>query len=289
MNNIILKENVKIEEMIYEIRGKEVMLDRDLARLYEVETKALIQSVKRNIERFPNSFMFQLTEEEFVVWRSQFVTSKNDKKGLRRPPYAFTEQGVAMLAGILNSKTAIVTSIRIMDAFVSMKKYISNNLIEQRYINNMVLDHEERLRLVEDAFSNFKEKNNHIFFEGQIYDAYSLMIDIFNKSKEEIIIIDNYVDKNLLDILSKTSKKVIVITNKYNNEDYYKYKRQYNNIELKINNTFHDRFIIIDRKILYHCGASFKDLGKKCFEITKVIEDDILRELLDKISNSMNT
>ena len=288
MNNIILKENVKIEEMIYEIRGKEVMLDRDLARLYEVETKALIQSVKRNIERFPNSFMFQLTEEEFVVWRSQFVTSKNDKKGLRRPPYAFTEQGVAMLAGILNSKTAIVTSIRIMDAFVLMKQYISNSLIEQKYINDLVLKDSKRIDVIESVLSEFKDNNNHLFFEGQIYDAYSLMIDIFNKSKEEIIIIDNYVDKNLLDILSKTSKKVIVITNKYNNEDYYKYKRQYNNIELKINNTFHDRFIIIDRKILYHCGASFKDLGKKCFEITKVREDDILSNLFSKISNSMN-
>ena len=187
-----------------------------------------------------------------------------------------------MLATILKSKVAVEISIRIMDAFVLMKQYISTNLIEQKYINNLVLDHEERLKILEDTFSGFKEKNNHLFFEGQIYNAYSLIIDIFNKSKEEIIIIDNYIDKKLLDILSKTNKKIIVITNKYNNEDYEKYIKQYNNINLIVNNTFHDRFIIIDKKILYHCGASFKDLGSKCFEISKIEENDILEKLIKK-------
>ena len=161
-----------------------------------------------------------------------------------------------------------------------MRKYISSSLIEQKYINELVLEHEERLKLVENTFSNFKEKNNHLFFKGQIYDAYSLLIDIFNKSKKEIIIIDNYVDKNILDILSKTKKKVKIVTNKYNNQDYEKYKIQYKNVELIINNTFHDRFIIIDKTILYHCGASFKDLGKQCFEITKIDEEEILLKIL---------
>jgi hypothetical protein len=210
------------------------------------------------------------------------VTSKGSG-GRRYNPYAFTEQGVAMLSGILHSKVAVDTSIRIIDAFVSMRKYISSSLIEQRYINNLVLEHEERLKLVESTFSNFKEKNNHLFFEGQIYDAYSLLLNIFNKSKNEIIIVDNYIDRNILDILSKTKKEVKIVTNKYNNQDYEKYKMQYKNVEIIINNSFHDRFIIIDRKTLYHCGASFKDLGRKCFELSKIEEKEILEKLLKRL------
>ena len=188
-----------------------------------------------------------------------------------------------MLATILKSKVATEVSINIMDAFVLMRKYISSSILEQKYINNLVLEHEERLKLVEDTFSNFKGKNNHLFFQGQIYDAYSLLLDIIKISKKEIIIIDNYVDKNLLDILSKTKKEIRVITNKYNNQDYDKYKKQYNNIKLIINNNFHDRFIIIDKEILYHSGASFKDLGKKCFEISKIEEKEILLKLLQML------
>ena len=284
MNQIIEHEKISIENMIYEVRGKQVMLDRDLAKLYNVETRILIQKVKRNIERFPQEFSFQMSNEEFYNWRSHFVMSDSDKIGLRRPPYVFTEQGVAMLSAILKSDVAISTSIRIMNAFVNMKKYISNNIIEQKYINNIVLEDRERINLIEETLNKFKEKNNHLFFEGQIYDAYSLMIDIFNKSKKEIIVIDNYIDKNLLDILSKMDRKVIIITNKYNNDDYEKYKKQYNNISLITNNNFHDRFIIIDKNILYHCGASFKDLGKKCFEISKIEEKDMVDKLLKKIN-----
>ena len=282
-NNIIFEKELNIENMIYEIRGKQVILDRDLAKLYNIETKVFMQSVKRNIERFPDSFMFQLTDSEFLNWRSQFVTSKNDKIGLRRPPYAFTEQGVAMLSGILKSKIAINTSILIIETFVAMRKYLSSSLIEQKYINNLVLEHEERLKLIENTFSDFKEKNNHLFFEGQIYDAYSLLIDIFNKSEKEIILIDNYIDKNILDIFSKINKSVKIITNRYNNQDYEKYKMQYKNVEVIINDSFHDRFIIIDKMILYHCGASFKDLGKKCFDISRIEDNDILNNLLKKL------
>ena len=284
MNDIILNVETKIEDMIYEIRGKQVMLDSDLAKLYEVETKRINEAVKNNSNKFPERFSWKLTDYESKSFMVENFDHKIETRGGRyKNPRVFTEQGVAMLATILKSKVAIEVSINIMDAFVLMRKYISSNLIEQKYINNLVLKHEERLKLVENAFSNFKERNNHIFFEGQIYDAYSLLKDILNKSKKEIIIIDNYIDKCLLDILCKTKKNVIIFTNKYNNNDYDKYKMQYSNINLIINNNFHDRFIIIDRNILYHCGASFKDLGKKCFEISKIDEIDILDSLLKKI------
>ena len=206
--------------------------------------------------------MFQLTYEEFLNWRSHFVMSKSDLRGLRRPPYAFTEEGVAMLSGILNSEIAITINIQIIEAFIIMRKYISSSLVDQKYINNLVLEHEEKLKFIENTLSNFNEKNNHLFFEGQIYDAYSLLLDIFNKAKGEIIVIDNYIDKSILDILSKTNRIIKIVTNKYNNQDYAKYKKQYDNVELIIDNSFHDRFIIVDRKTLYHCGASFKDLIK---------------------------
>ena len=284
MNNIVLNEELRIEDMIYEVRGVQVMLDSDLAKLYQVETKRINEAVKNNLEKFPERFSWVLTENEWIFLRSKISTIENNTpgKGHHRKylPRVFTEQGVAMLATILKSKVATKVSINIMDAFVLMRKYISSSLIEQKYINELVLEHEEKLKLVENTFSNFKEKNNHLFFKGQIYDAYSLLIDIFNKSKKEIIIIDNYVDKNILDILSKTKKKVKIVTNKYNNQDYEKYKIQYKNVELIINNTFHDRFIIIDKTILYHCGASFKDLGKQCFEITKIDEEEILLKIL---------
>ena len=204
--NEIDRNNTKIEDMIYEIRGQQVMLDSDLARLYKCTngTKDINKAVKRNIERFPSDFYFQLTKEETShLLRFQFGTlnKSNNKRGqhLKYLPYAFTEQGIAMLASTLKTEVATKTSIKIMRAFVLMKKYISNNLIEQKYINKMVIDHEERLNLVEDTFSKFKEEANHLFFEGQIYDAYSLLLDIFKKAKAEIIIIDNYLDKNLLD------------------------------------------------------------------------------------------
>jgi len=284
MNQVIKKE-VAIENMIYEIRGKQVMLDSDLAKLYQCSngTKTINQAVKRHINRFPERFMFQLSEDEFYKLWSQLGTANH--KMTRVLPFAFTEQGVAMLATVLRTSVAEEVSIAIMDAFVEMKKYISNNLIEQRYINNQVLKNTENIRLLQESFNKFEEKRkvNEIYFEGQIYDAYSLLIDIFKTSKESIIIIDNYIDKNILDILSKTNKKILIITNKYNNDDYLKYKEQYNNVEMKINNKIHDRFIIIDNKELYHCGASFKDLGKKCFAINKIESKEWLENLINYI------
>ena len=284
MNQIIQKE--KIENLIYEIRGKQVILASDVARLYESETKIINQVVKRNINRFPENFCFQLTKEEYISLRSQFVTLKENGRGhhIKYLPYAFTEHGIMMLSGLLKSNIAAKVNVEIINAFVVMKKYISNSLLEQKYINNLVLRHDKRIELLESAISNFEEKKNHLFFEGQIYDAYSLLIDIFSKSKNEIIIIDNYIDKNILDVLSKIKKKILLITNRYNNEDYNRYNLQYKNVKMIINNKFHDRFIIIDRKMLYHCGASFKDLGKKCFAITKSYDEEYLNKLL-KIIN----
>ena len=192
MNEIIEKET-KVENMIYEIRGKQVMLDSDLAKLYNCKngTKTINLAVKRNIERFPEDFYFQLTKEEFTNLKFQNETSSlNNYGGIRKLPYVFTEQGVAMLSSVLRTDIASKVSINIMRAFIEVKKYISNNLIEQKYINELVLKDNKRIDLLEQTFNNFKEKNNHIFFEGQIYDAYSLLMDILNKSKKEIIIID---------------------------------------------------------------------------------------------------
>jgi len=276
-------KEIKIENLIYEIRGKQVMLDKDLAMLYQCKngTKSINLAVKRHLNRFPERFMFQLTKEEFETLRFQIETANYFDK-MRTLPYAFTEQGVAMLATILKTPVAECVSISIMDAFVEMKKYISNNLIEQKYINNQVMKNTEDIKLLQQSFDKLSEKEFKcgLFYEGQIYDAYSLLIDILNTSKESIVLIDNYINKGILDILKFLDRKILIISNKYNKTDFDKYTNQYKNIEIKINNTFHDRFILIDKKYLYHSGASFKDLGKKCFAITKIEELDLINKIL---------
>ena len=274
-------EEIKIENMIYEIRGKQVMLDSDLAKLYGCinGTKDINRAVKRNIDRFPNNFYFQLTLEECNNLWFQNGTANRKTRTL---PHVFTEQGVAMLSSILRTTVAVKTSIKIMNAFVEMRKYFTKS-IEQKYINELVLKDSKRIDILEKTLNQFEEKNNHIFYEGQIYDAYSLLIDILNKAEKEIIIIDNYVDKTILDITCLLDKNVTIITNKYNKIDYEKYQKQYDNLEIIINNKFHDRFIILDKKILYHSGASFKDLGNKCFAINKIEDENILKELLENM------
>ena len=209
--------------------------------------------------------------------------SENDKIGLRRPPYVFTEQGVAMLSAVINTDVAINISVKIMNAFVTMRKYISNNLIELNSINNMLLDHNERIKVLEDTFSKFDTFSNEIFFEGQIWDAHSLLLDIFNSSKKSIIIIDNYISKELLDVLCKTSKQITIYTKNIDSKLINKYQSQYNNLTININDKMHDRFIIIDDNMLYHCGASFKDLGKKCFAINRIDDKKILSELKSRL------
>lgn len=287
MNELITKENIKIEDLIFEIRGKQVMLDSDVAKLYKEETRRINEVVKRNINRFPEDFCFKLTLDEYKNLRSQIAIS-NERNyyyhgGSRYLPYVFTEHGIMMLSGLLKSDIAAKVNISIINAFISMKKYISNELLEQKYINNLVFKHEEDIKLLQNTFTKFETFSNEIFFEGQIYDAYSLLLDIFNSSNENIIIIDNYISKELLDVLSKTNKKITIYTKNIDDTLIKKYQNQYNNITIKINNSFHDRFIIIDNKTLYHCGASFKDLGKKCFAINKIDNKHILNELKSRI------
>ena len=280
MNEVLLKEEKNIKNLIYEVRGKQVMLDSDLAMLYNIETKVFMQSVKRNIKRFPKNFMFQLTKEEFKNLRSQIVTSKG-AGGRRYNPYVFTEQGIAMLSGILKSDIAINTSIMIINTFVAMRHYLNNNLIEQKYINKLVLEDHERLDLI---FSKFDKDSEYLYLPGQIYDAYSKVLDIFKESKKELIIIDSYADKNLLDIIKELKVKVIIITkenNKLSKLDIEKYNSQYNNLKVMYDDTFHDRYFILDEEVIYHCGASINGIGKKTFSINK-IEDDIIKETLLK-------
>ena len=287
MNKIVVSDNIKIENMIYEIRGKNVMLDSDLAMLFGYETKQLNRQVLRNINRFPENYCFQITDTEYISLRCQNGTLKNGRGEHRKYlPYVFTEYGITMLAGILKSELAIKMSLRIVDIFITMKNYINTSLIEQKYFNELTIKNTEDIKLLQESFDklNTKESNNHIFYEGQIYDAYSLLIDILSKVKKEIIIIDNYAGKKLFNIIKNIDVKVKIYTENIDNISKEKYEKQYNNLEIINTNIFHDRFIIIDNKVLYHSGASFKDLGKKCFAITKMEGDSILKELLNKIS-----
>ena len=290
LNEVIVNDNKEIEDMIYEIRGKQVILDRDLATLYEVNTKVLMQSVKRNIERFPDNFMFQLTEEEFCIWRSQNVTSKNDKMGLRRAPYAFAEQGVAMLSGLLRSSIAIKTSIAIMNAFVTMRHYMSSNLLEQKYINNMVMEHEYEIKLLQESFDKFEEKKKvtEIYFNGQIFDAYSKILDILKSANESIVIVDAYADNTVLDIIKRLDVSITIITKSNNlltKQDVSKYNKQYSNLKVVYDNTFHDRYFILDNSIIYHCGSSINRIGYRTFSINLVSDNEICKLLIDRINS----
>lgn len=280
-NSIILKENEKIENLIYEIRGKQVMLDSDLAKLYECKngTKVINQAVKRNITKFPERYCFQLTETEYRNLKFQNGTSSlNNYGGVRKMPFVFTEQGVAMLATVLKTPVADAVSMRIIDAFVYMRRYLSGEIG-----SNMLVNHEERILKLEEQFNKFSSKRNTIIYEGKIYDAYSVMLDIFNEAKDEIIIVDNYVNKELLDILREVDKKIIVISNNMNNELIKKYESQYDNTQFVSDNPFHDRYIILDRKEVYVSGMSLKDVGKKYSYINKIEESIFINELTKRI------
>ena len=290
MSNITIKEREieeasdSVENMIYEIRGVQVMLSSDVAKLYQVETRRINEIIKRNIKRFPDTFCFQLTEVEFYNLRSQFAISKeNNHGGVRYLPYVLTEQGIMMLSGLLKSDIAVKVNVQIIDAFVKLRRYVSNNLMN----SEMLINHENRILKLETTFRKMqeKEKINTIFFEGQIFDAYVLLLDIFDTVKEEIIIIDNYAGKELLKILKNVNKKIIIISKNIDDTLVKKYKSEYFNIEFKNIDIFHDRFIIIDRKKLYSCGASFKDLGKKCFAVNEMNSEELISNLLNKILN----
>lgn len=288
--------NEEIKRLIYTIRGKQVMLDSDVAVLYQYETKNINKAVKRNIERFPEDFCFKLTEEEFEVLRFQFGTSKRNWKindevrgGRRYLPYVFTEQGIAMLAGILKSEIAVKVSVNIIRAFIEMRNFLSSN-------GNIF----ERLTNIEYKLQNYDKKFNEIFnllqiednikqrifFEGQIYDAYSLIIDIIKKANEKILIIDNYVDDSILKMLTKKKKdvEVMILTSgksTIRKIDVQKFNQEYPILRVAKTSKYHDRFIILDNKEMYHIGASIKDLGKKCFGINRIEDIEIIQKMID--------
>ena len=273
MNEIAEKDVINIENMIYEIDGKEVMLDSDLAKLYNAETKRVNEAVNRNKEKFPSRISWITNDKEVDVLWSQNATANISSKS-RTNPRVFTEQGVYMLATILKSKEAIQTSIRIMDTFVKMRHYINynKNILPRRFLLlEEKVDH--NTKRIDELFDKFNPKEitkDSIFFKGDIYDAYSVLLEIFNLAKDEIIIIDNYVGKVLLDELRSIDKDIIIISSNLNANLRKKYLKQYNNIKFIKNDSYHDRFIIIDRKRVFHSGASFKDLGRKCFGIHEI-------------------
>ena len=285
----LIKIDENIKNKIYVIRGKQVMLDRDLSDLFQTETRVFMQSIKRNIERFPESFMFQLTKEEFINWKSQIVMSENDRKGLRRPPYAFTEQGVAMLTSILKSNIAIQISISIIDAFVEMRHYLYDNQDIYRtlnYINNKMNEHDEKL---DELFSHFNRREK-LFLDGTVYDSHSYVHSILKDVKEEVIIIDPYADLEMLDMIKDIDANIgLIMKNRslLSEKQINKFNKQYND-KLKVfkNDKFHDRYIILDRNIVYHLGTSINHLGKRVFSIT-LLEDKIVKGSLLKCINNI--
>ena len=287
-NEIMIANEQSLRDKIYEIRGQQVMLDSDLARIYKCKngTKAINLAVKRHASRFPERFMFQLSDIEWNELRFQTETTNNM---IRTNPYAFTEQGVAMLSAVLRTPVADEVSVRIMDAFVKMRHCIIEN---KEYLPNRVLLLEEKVdnntKKINEIFDKFETiKKNQILFEGEIYDAYSLLMDILSISSEEIIIIDNYAGKELLDILKNINKNITIVSSNIDNVLKEKYESQYSNITFVNNNSFHDRFIIIDKEILYTCGSSFKDLGKKCFSISRFDDKEYLNKILVSIKKDM--
>ncbi len=281
MTNDQLALNISAENIqskIYTIRGLQVMLDKDLADLYNVETRALNQAVNRNIERFPPDFMFQLTKDEFENLISQFVISSSQWGGIRKLPYAFTEQGVAMLSGVLKSDAAVRVNIQIIRAFVAMKKFLASNarifhrleIVEEKQI-----EYDKKFELVFDAIESKDIKpEKGIFFDCQIFDAYKFVSDIIKTADKSLILIDNYIDDSVLTLFSKRNKdvQVTIFTKDVSRQlslDLAKYNSQYMPIEIKEFKQSHDRFLIIDNKEVYHFGASLKDLGKKWFAFSK--------------------
>lgn len=291
-----LPGTIDIQPLIRIIRGQHVILDRDLAVLYRVETRVLNQAVKRNLERFPEDFMFQLTKEEFEIWKSQFVTSKSILMGARKLPYAFTEQGIAMLSSVLKSQTAVDVNIRIMRAFVSMRRFIAtNSQLFQRletieYHQLEMKQHQEITdKRIDEVFKRLDANIppvQGIFYDGQVFDAYRFVSDLTRKAKKSIVLIDNYVDDTVLTLLDKREVGVAatIYTQRISSQfqlDVDRHNIQYPHIEIKQFNKAHDRFLLIDDEV-YHIGASIKDLGKKWFGFT-LMRDITSTELIDKI------
>ena len=291
-DNLTIIDDISIKDKIFVIRNTQVMIDKDLAELFGTTTKAFNQAVNRNIDRFPSDFRFQLNETE----KNELVTNCDRFKTLKHStsnPYAFTEQGVSMLSAILKSDIAIETSIRIIREFVNMRKFISQNnylfqrmdLLEEKQKNtDQKVD--EILNAIESKNTTIKQG---VFFEGQFFDAYIFISDILKQAKKSIVLIDNYIDeKTLLHLASKTNKdlNINIITKSISKElklDIEKYNKQNNNLSIYEYENSHDRFLILDNKIIYHLGASIKDLGNKWFAFSKLENDNL--ELLGKVNN----
>jgi ORF6N domain len=292
-NTLIPIEETNITELIYTIRGKQVMLDSDLAILYQVETRVFNQAVKRNSNRFPERFRFQLSEEEYKNLRSQFVTSseENNHGGRRYMPYAFTEQGIAMLSAVLKSDIAVDVSIKIMDTFVRMRNFfISNEDMFSRLdrVELKQLETDKKLEEVFNYIASNTEVKQKIFFDGQIYDAFSFIANLIVKAQVKLILIDNYVDVNTLNILCKKNLGVDVLIatagkGSLTTKDINKFNAQYPKLRVKKTVDVHDRFLIIDDKEGYFIGASIKDAGKKSFAITRIEDEKMIQDLINKV------
>ena len=282
----------EIRNLIYSIRGKQVMLDSDLASLYQVETKNLNKAVKRNIERFPASFCFQLTEEEVENLRFQIGTSSLSYGGRRYLPYVFTEQGVAMTSAILRSDIAVKVSVEIMEAFVEMRKMLISNASLFHRLDKIEIKQLETDQKFEAIFKALESDKLHsekgVFYNGQIFDAYTFVSDIIRTAKSSIILLDNYVDDTVLTLLGKRNNNVTatIYTKNISNQlrlDVQRYNSQYPPIEIEFFSDAHDRFLIIDDTDLYHIGASLKDLGKKWFAFSRMdIEIGRMLQILNK-------
>ena len=288
--NLVIIGNSDIQNMIYTFRGKQVMIDRDLASLYQVQTKRLNEQVKRNSGRFPAEFCFKLSgkeKDELVANCDRFKTLKHSSSN----PYAFTEQGIAMLSAVLKSDIAVEVSIKIMNSFVEMRKFLLSNKEMFARLDRVELKQLETDQKLEEVFNyiatNTEVKQN-IFFDGQIYDAFSFIVGLVQKAKKEIILIDNYVDVHTLNILCKKDKGVDIIVatagkGSLSTKDITKFNAQYPKLLVKTTTDFHDRFLIIDKTEVYHIGASIKDAGKKSFGITKIEDKDLIKNLINKV------
>ncbi|MCK5852238.1 ORF6N domain-containing protein [bacterium] len=296
-NEITILNEQDIRNKIYTIRGMQVMLDEDLAKLYSVETGRLNEQVKRNIKRFPVIFMFQLTKDEYDNLISQIAISSLKHGGRRKLPYAFTEQGVSMLSAVLKSETAIEISVKIINTFVQIRKFITNNAnifqrlnnIEQKQIASDIkqIKTDNKIDAILDAIEakDLKPKQG-IFFDGQIFDAYVFVVDLIKKTKKSIILIDNYIDETVLMMLSKRKKncKAVIYTQKISDQtklDLEKHNAQYPEIQITEYKKAHDRFLILDKKEVYHIGASLKDLGRKwfAFSLIKIEANELINKL----------
>ncbi len=292
-----------IREMIYSVRGQQVMLDSDLAMLYQVETKVFNQAVKRNIARFPDNFRFQLSKEEFDFLRSQFVTSKKDdvienRGGRRYLPFAFTEQGIAMLSAVLKSDVSVQVSINIMNTFVELRKFVASNAAMFERISAVELRQlqyqeqtDAKLEQIFDYISEHEESTQKVFFDGQIYDAFGLIVSLIQKAEKSITLIDGYVDVNTLNLLCKKNDGVDVTIYTYaktklTGADVITFNAQYPTLTVEYTNIFHDRFLILDEKLAYHIGASLKDAGKKCFAISLLQDKGVVGDILQRLKKT---